>query len=176
VSWQVADPNDDDVTFDVQFKEIGDRAWRTIRTGIDEDFVSFDGSTLPDGTYVVRVVASDAISNPAGLALTAEKISPPFDVDNTPPRIEHLKARVEGGTLHVGFTAADGFSVLREASWSVDAGDWILARPADGLSDSGSEEYELTSPSPGAGEHSIVVRVPDAAGNVGSGRIVIEIP
>jgi sugar lactone lactonase YvrE len=176
VSWQVADPNDDEVTFDVQFKEIGDRAWRTIRTGIDEDFVSFDGSTLPDGTYVVRVVASDAISNPAGLALTAEKISPPFDVDNTPPRIEHLKARVEGGTLHVGFTAADGFSVLREASWSVDAGDWILARPADGLSDSGTEEYELTSPSPGAGEHSIVVRVPDAAGNVGSGRIVIEVP
>ena len=48
--------------------------------------------------------------------------------------------------------------------------------PADGLSDSGSEEYDLTSPSPGAGEHSIVVRVPDAAGNVGSGRIVIEIP
>jgi len=112
-------------------------------------------------------VASDAVSNPAGLALTAEKISPPFDIDNTPPRIEHLKARVEGGTLHVGFTAADGFSVLREASWSVDAGDWILARPADGMSDSGSEEYDLTSPSPGAGEHSIVVRVPDAAGNVG---------
>lgn len=176
VAWQVSDPNDDDVTYDVQFKEIGDRAWRTIRTGIDEDFVSFDGSTLPDGTYVVRVVASDAVSNPAGLALTAEKISPPFDVDNTPPRIEHLKARVEGGTLHVAFTAADGFSVLREASWSVDAGDWILGRPADGLSDSGSEEYDLTSPSPGAGEHSIVVRVPDAAGNVGSGRIVIEVP
>jgi sugar lactone lactonase YvrE len=176
VAWQVADPNDDDLTYDVQFKEIGDRAWRTIRTGIDEDFVSFDGSTLPDGTYVVRVVASDAVSNPAGLALTAEKISPPFDVDNTPPRIEHLKARVEGGTLHVGFTAVDGFSVLREASWSVDAGDWVIARPADGLSDSGSEEYDLSTPSPGAGEHSIVVRVPDAAGNVGSGRIVVQVP
>jgi sugar lactone lactonase YvrE len=176
VSWQVTDPNDDDVTYDVQFKEIGDRAWRTIRTGIDEDFVSFDGSALPDGTYEVRVVASDAVSNPAGLALTAEKISPPFDVDNTPPRIEHLKARVEGGTLHVSFTAVDGFSVLREASWSVDAGDWILARPADGLSDSGSEEYDLSTPSPGAGEHSIVVRVPDAAGNVGSGRIVVQVP
>jgi len=176
VTWQVSDPNDDDLTYDVQFKEIGDRAWRTIRTGIDEDFVSFDGSTLPDGTYVVRVVASDAVANPAGLALTAEKLSPPFDVDNTPPRIDHLKARVEGGKLHVSFTAADGFSVLREASYSVDAGDWILARPVDGLSDSGSEDYDVAAPAPGAGEHSIVVRVPDAVGNVGSGRIVVEVP
>ena len=176
VTWQVSDPNDDDLIYDVQFRAQDETTWKTIRTRIDEDFVTFDGSTLPDGTYLVRVIASDAPSNPAGQALTAEKISQPFDVDNTPPRIEHLKAEAGKGGLQVTFTASDGFSVLREASCSLDAGEWVLARPVDGLSDSSSEAYTLTLPAPAPGEHSIVVRAMDSAGNVGSGRTVLTVP
>jgi hypothetical protein len=176
VTWQAVDPNDDDLVYDVQFREIEEKTWKTIRTRIDEDFVTFDGATLPDGTYLVRVVASDATSNPVGQALTAEKVSPSFDVDNTPPRIEHLKTQVDKGTIRISFAASDGFSVLREASFSVDAGDWVPAQPADGLSDSLSETYEIVVPAPPAGEHSVVVRVSDAAGNVGSGRSVIDVP
>jgi hypothetical protein len=176
ISWQVVDPNDDDLTYDVQYRALDEKSWKTVRKGIDEDFVTFDGSALPDGTYLVRVIASDSLSNPSGLALTAEKISPPFDVDNTPPRIDRLKAQIEHGTLKVSFEANDGFSVVREASYSVDAGDWLPARPEDGLSDSAAETFEIEIPTPPAGECSIVVRAVDSAGNVGAGRTVIEVP
>jgi WD40 repeat protein len=176
VQWQVTDPNDDDVAYDVQYRALDEKNWKTIRSRIAEDFVTFDSGALPDGTYLVRVIASDAPSNPSGQSLTAEKISSPFDVDNTAPRIEHLKAAVEKGTLVVRFTATDGFSVLREASWSVDAGDWSAARPADGMNDALEESYEISVPAPAAGEHSVVVRAVDAAGNVGAARTVLTIP
>ena len=176
VQWQTADPNDDDLAFDVQFRALDEKNWKTVRSRIAEDFVTFDSGALPDGTYLVRVIATDAPSNPAGQALTSQKITSPFDVDNTAPRIERLKTAVEKGLLYVRFTAADGFSILREASWSVDAGEWGAARPADGMNDSLTEAYEISLPVPAAGEHSVVVRAMDAAGNIGAGRIVVTIP
>jgi outer membrane protein assembly factor BamB len=176
ISWQVVDPNEDDLIYDVQYRAIDEKNWKTVRRAIDEDFVTFDGAALPDGTYLVRVIASDALSNPSGSSLTAEKVSPPFDVDNTPPRIDRLKAQMDHGTLKVSFEANDGFSVVREASYSVDAGDWMPARPEDGLSDSAAEMFEIEIPMPPAGECSIVVRAVDSAGNVGAGRTVVEVP
>jgi len=176
VQWQATDPNDDDLAYDVQFRALDEKNWKTVRSRIAEDFVTFDSGALPDGTYLVRVIASDALSNPVGQALTSEKITAPFDVDNTAPRIEHLKTAVEKGMLVVRFSAADGFSILREGSWSVDAGDWDTARPTDGMNDSLAENYEITLPVPAAGEHSVVVRAMDAAGNIGAGRIVVTIP
>jgi hypothetical protein len=176
VQWQVGDPNDDDLVYDVQYRALDERAWKTIRRAVAEDFVTFDGSALPDGTYLVRVVASDAPSNPPGQALTSEKISPAFDVDNTPPHIERLKAAAEKEGLRVSFGATDGFSLLRDAAVSVDAGDWSAIRPQDGLNDALAESYDVLLPSPGSGEHSVVVRVFDAAGNAGSGRVVLSAP
>jgi outer membrane protein assembly factor BamB len=176
ITWQASDPNDDDMTYDVQYRALDEKNWKTVRRGIDEDFVTFDGATLPDGTYLVRVIASDAPSNPAGQSLTAERISQPFDVDNTPPRIERLKAVVEKGSLKVTFAASDGFSVVREAAYSINAGEWVPARAEDGLSDSQNEAYDVDVPTPPSGECSIVVRAVDAAGNIGSGRTVVDIP
>ena len=176
VTWQAVDPNDDDLVYDVFYRAIDEKAWKKIRSRIDEDFVTLDGTAIPDGTYLFRVVASDAPSNPPGRALTAEKLSDPFDVDNTPPRVEEIKAQVGGTTLRVTFAAADSFSIIRDAAYSIDAGDWVAAQPVDGLNDSPNERYDLALPRPGQGEHSIVVRAVDAAGNTGAGRVVVEIP
>jgi hypothetical protein len=161
--------------FDVQYRALDEKSWKTARTRIDEDFVTFDGAALPDGTYIVRIVASDAPSNPPGQALTTEKVSPPFDVDTTPPRIERLKAQVEKSALRLTFATSDDFSIVREAAYSVDAGDWLLARPVDGLSDGLLETYDLSLPLPAPGEHSVVVRTVDAAGNAGTGRAVVDV-
>ncbi len=67
-------------------------------------------------------------------------------------------------------------SLVREAAWSLDAGPWNPANPIDGLADSADESYDLILPSPGRGEHSIVVRATDTTGNSGSGRALITIP
>ena len=47
---------------------------------------------MPDGAYYLKIVASDAPSNPPAVALKTERESERFEVDNTPPAIEHLEA------------------------------------------------------------------------------------
>jgi hypothetical protein len=176
VSWQASDPNDDDLLFDVYYRATDETAWKPLRKGIDEDFATWDGAAMPDGTYVVRVVVSDAPSNPAGQALAAEKISDAFDVDGTPPRVEGLKAQPLSPAIRLSFSVEDSFSIVREAAYSIDAADWVLARPADGLNDSSREAYDLTLPALPSGEHTVVVRATDAAGNTGAGRLIVRVP
>jgi hypothetical protein len=176
VTWQASDPNDDDLVYDVYYRAVDEKAWKQIRRKIDEDFVTWDSTAMPDGTYVFRIVASDAPSNPAGRALTAEKISDPLDVDNTPPRVQEIKAQVQPSGIKVTFAASDSFSIIRDTAYALDAGDWVPVQPVDGLDDSPAEKYDLLLPRPAPGEHSIVVRSTDAAGNTGSGKVVVEIP
>jgi hypothetical protein len=176
VTWQAVDPNDDDLVYDVYYRAGDEKSWKQVRSKIDEDFVTWDSTAMPDGTYVFRVVASDAPSNAAGRALTAEKTSESFDVDNTPPRVQEIKAQIMTSGIRLTFTAVDSFSLIRDTAFALDAGDWIALQPADGLNDSPVETYDLTLPRPGPGEHSIVVRSTDAAGNTGSGKTIVDIP
>ncbi len=176
MTWQAADPNDDDLVYDVSYRAADEKTWKPIRTKIDEDFVTWDSTAMPDGTYIFKVVASDAPSNPPGRALTTEKISASFDVDNTPPRLEEIRAQVAPGGIHLTFTATDTFSLIRDTAYALDAGDWIAVAPSDGLNDSPAEKYDVTLPRPAPGEHSIVVRATDAAGNTGSGKAIVDVP
>ena len=48
-------------------------------------------------------------------------------------------------------------------------------RDFDGLSDGLLETYDLSLPLPAPGEHSVVVRTVDAAGNAGTGRTVVDV-
>jgi hypothetical protein len=65
---------------------------------------------------------------------------------------------------------------VREAAYAVNAGDWVTASPEDGLSDDLVETYDLEVAGLPPGEHSIVVRAVDAAGNVGAGKAIVEVP
>ncbi len=176
ITWQSTDPNEDDLLFDISYRAVDEKVWKQVRTRVDEEFVTFDGTALPDGTYVVRIVGTDAPSNAVDEVLTVEKISDQFEVDNTPPRVEAARAQVATGAIRLTFRAVDSFSLVREAAWSLDAGPWNPANPVDGLADSADESYDLTLPFPGRGEHSIVVRATDTTGNSGSGRALITIP
>ncbi|HXU12690.1 MAG TPA: hypothetical protein VN898_12050, partial [Candidatus Binatia bacterium] len=143
INWQASDPNDDDLLYDVYYRAADEKTWKKIRDRIDEDFVTLDSHAMPDGTYIFRVVATDAPSNAPGRALTAEKLSAAFDVDNTPPRIENIKAQVQPNALRLTFAASDSFSIIRETACSVDAGDWLPLQAADGLDDSRTETYDV---------------------------------
>ena len=56
-------------------------------------------------------------------------------MDTTQPRIENLAASVEGGQIHVRFRAEDGFSSIKRAEYSVDAGEWKYIEPVGQISD-----------------------------------------
>jgi hypothetical protein len=180
VKWSAHDENDDQLVYSVYYRGDGEKKWLLLKDDLSEKAYSFDASLLPDGGYTVKVVASDAPSHSPGEALSAEKQSRRFEVDTTPPRIDNLTASVEGGQIHVHFGAGDGYSTIKRAEYSVDAGDWKYVEPIGQLSDAKSEEYDFkVAPEAGkdgaaASEHVVVVRVYDRYDNMGAAKTVVR--
>ncbi len=180
VKWSAHDENDDQLVYSVYYRGDGEKKWLLLKDDLSEKAYSFDASLLPDGGYTVKVVASDAPSHSPGEALTAEKESRRFEVDTTPPRIDNLTASVEGGQIHVHFGAGDGYSTIKRAEYSVDAGDWKYVEPIGQLSDAKSEQYDFkVAPEAGkdgaaASEHVVVVRVYDRYDNMGAAKTVVR--
>src|SRR5207253_5148238 len=94
LQWKADDENDDDLTYDVLYRREGETAWKTLRKTVTESILVWDTTTIPNGTYFVKVVASDAPSNPLVTALSGELDSAAFEVDNTPPSINVTNVRV----------------------------------------------------------------------------------
>jgi hypothetical protein len=180
VKWTAHDENDDQLVYSVYYRGDGETRWLLLKDNLSDKAYSFDASLLPDGGYTVKVVASDAPSHSPGEALTASKESRRFEVDTTPPRIENLAASIEGGQLHVTFRAVDGFSAIKRAEFSVDAGEWKYVEPVGQISDSKSESYDFkvmpeTAKDSGApSEHVVVVRVYNRYENMGAAKTLIH--
>ncbi len=186
VKWSVHDDNDDQMVYSVFYRGDGESRWLLLKDQLSDKFYSFDASLLPDGGYTVKVVASDAPSHSPGQALSAEKESPRFEVDTTPPQIQNLTASVDGDKIHVAFRAVDSFSPIKRAEYSIDAGDWQYVEPVGQLSDSKTESYDFRAAIPaaqasassgstaGAIEHVVVVRATDRNDNMNSAKTVIR--
>ena len=179
VKWSAHDDNDDQLVYSIYYRGDGQKRWLLLKDDITDKAYSFDASLLPDGGYTVRVVASDAASHSPGESLTASRESRRFEVDTTPPRIENLSALLDGSQIHVTFRAGDGFSPIKRAEYSVDAGDWKYVEPVGQLSDAKTETYDFKA-SPEAAkdgavstEHVVVVRVYDRYDNMGAAKTLI---
>jgi sugar lactone lactonase YvrE len=178
VKWNAHDDNDDQLVYSIYYRGDGETRWLLLKDNLTEKAYSFDASLLPDGGYTVKVMASDAPSHSPGEALTAEKISHRFEVDTTPPRIENLTASLEGEQVRIRFRAEDGFSIIRRAEFSVDAGDWKYVEPVGQLSDAKTEDYDfkagIESEKDGAQDHVVVVRVYDRYENMTSAKLLVK--
>jgi flavin-binding protein dodecin len=178
VKWNAHDDNDDQLVYSVYYRGDGETRWLLLKDNLTDKAYSFDASLLPDGGYTIKVVASDAPSHSPGEALSAIKESRRFEVDTTPPRVENLTAAVEGTQIHVRFRAEDGFSNIRRAEFSVDAGDWKYVEPTGQLSDAKVEDYDFTVPLEVAkdadSEHVVVVRIYDKYENMGAAKTLLK--
>jgi hypothetical protein len=141
--WKADDDNDDDLIYDVLYRREGETTWKTLRKGLTEPILVWDTTTVPNGTYFIRIVASDAPSNPASTALTGELDSQAFDVDNTPPSIVVSNARLDRGRTIITFDVTDDHSPIQRVEFSLDGTRWRGVFPTDGIADSRSEHYEL---------------------------------
>jgi len=188
VLWSARDENDDELRYAVYFRGENESQWKLLKDKLEQKFYSWDTTTLPDGSYYLKVVATDAPSNPPEQTLSAERESERFVIDNTPPIIEALSA--SGGSsqsgpaahsdVRVKFTARDTTSNIERAQYSVDGGDWIIVQPKTGISDAPEEQYEFSITPPAStargGEHTIAVRAYDHFENVGSAKTTIKLP
>lgn len=185
--WQSHDDNGDDLMFAVWYRGVGEQNWRLLKDKVSDRFYSFDSSLLPDGSYELKVVASDAPVHTDSEALTGERVSPVFVVDTTPPVPGTLAAALVpagvGATprIHATLEARDAISPIAHAEYSIDAGPWQYLEPVGHVSDSQTERYDftteipkVTAPLTDAKEHVIAVRVYDRYDNMAAVKAVVR--
>jgi hypothetical protein len=188
VRWMAHDDNGDDLMFAVWYRGVGEANWRLLKDKISERVYSFDSALLPDGSYEVKVVASDAPVHTDAEALTGERASEVFVVDTTPPVPGALEARMVAGSsatspamIHATLEARDATSPISHAEYSLDAGPWQYLEPVGKVSDSLAERYDFTvavpaatAPVSDAKEHVLAVRVYDRYENVVAVKAVVR--
>jgi hypothetical protein len=163
--WRADDENDDELSYDVLYRREGDAEWTPLRRGLDEPILVWDTTTVPNGTYFVRIVASDGPSNPAGTSLSGERDSTAIQIDHTPPAIAVGKVRTAGGRTAISFDVTDADSAISRVEFSRDGGlRWTAVFPVDGIADSRTEHYELVVDGL-LGESGITIRAFDSMNN-----------
>jgi len=167
VVWDAADENGDTLRYALAMKKDGETEWRVLEPDWAESIYAFDTLSFPDGTYLLRLTASDAPSNPAGLELKADKTSPSLVIDNSLPVVKGFTAARSGASLDVAFQAEDAYSYIEEVKVLVRPGEWRVVFPVDGIADSRTESFKFAVKLPAGAENQVTVRVRDSYGNVG---------
>ena len=174
IFWQADDPDGDRLVYSLYFRGEDETRWKLLRANMQDNTYLLDADVFADGRYYFRVVASDSPSNPANLAREAELVSTPVLIDSTPPRVTASAPRRSGNVVEVDIDAEDHGSVLRRCEYSLDAGLWMPVEAADGVTDSAHERFLIHAEKVSAGEHLLVIRVYDAAGNAGLTKVVVQ--
>jgi sugar lactone lactonase YvrE len=172
-AWKAEDDNTDELSYDVFYRREGDTSWRTLKSDLRETLMVWDTSSVPNGTYVLKVRASDRRSNPADTALAGELESSSFEIDNVAPTVQIGAMRRDGARFIVPAEIRDGDSVIKNVEYSIDAQRWQTAFPRDGILDARQEMFELRLEADAAGR-TIVIRATDALGNVGTGQAQVK--
>lgn len=175
ISWLGEDKNRDTLEYAVYYRGVSETNWKLLKKDLRETTLTLDPDTLPDGRYRVKIVASDAPSNTPETALSTERESEVFMVDNTPPVVEVTGKTVEGAKATLHFRVGDATSNLRKAEFSLDGGKWQSVDSDDGMVDSLFEEFSIRPEGLSNGEHIVTLRVYDASGNAGLAKAVFVV-
>ena len=173
--WQAEDRNSDTLEYAIYYRALNDQTFRLLKDKLRDNFYTIDGATLADGRYVIKVVASDSPDNPPGQRLSAERLSEPVDIDNTPPVVKVVgQPQLTGQSVRVGFSVVDATGKVRKADVSIDGAAWAPVFPDDGIADSGHEMYAVDFGSLPPGEHTISLRSFDSSGNIGTLSVTVR--
>lgn len=171
--WKAEDENGDELTYDVFYRREGETSWKLLKGSLSDTILVWDTASAPNGSYVLKVSASDAKSNPSDTALRGERESSSFDIDNAPPTVTVGTPRREGASIVVPFEIRDSDSPLNRVEYSLDAQRWQNVFPTDGILDGRQEQFALRLDAATAGR-TLVIRATDAMSNVGSGQVLVR--
>ena len=167
--WRAEDENRDELSYEVQYRREGETAWKSLKREVSDEILVWDTTSVPNGRYVVRVLASDAPSNSPPTALTGTMESTAFEIDNAPPDVTVTAVRREGARVVIVFDVRDEHSAVQKAEYSLDGDRWQTVYPRDGIADSRAEQFELVLEGEAAAR-GVIIRATDALNNVASAR------
>jgi hypothetical protein len=176
VEWETRDDNGDRLTYTLHAQPAGSDTWLKLADDLTATNYDWQTRTMPDGRYLLRVTASDQLDNPPGGQMTAARRSDPVLIDNTPPEIHDLQAKVTGLSVQLTGEAKDALSPIRTLAYKLnDAEAWVSLLPGDLIFDSTSETFEVTILDLSLGSHVLTVRASDAQGNTAYASQVLTV-
>ena len=135
---------------------------------IDATTMPLDTRSLPDGVYLIKVVASNKYAKPDD-PKQGEAIIGPVTLDNTLPTIS-LPDKVYTWEEARSFTVTDDKAPLIGGKFCLDDGPWTAVTPEDSVFHGTQQAVRLISPAGDItlahGEHKLLIQLIDAAGNV----------
>lgn len=176
--WNVFDPDGDPMSVTIEYRPRGSSEWKVaIRNDAPspkagepvsasdptwkDGRATWDVSTVEEGTYELRAVASDRGANAPGEGGEAESdLFPALAVDRTPPDLS--AKRIAGGDVEI--VATDAVGPIARVEVEEDGRTLFTLRPADGVCDGNRESFRLPASEAGAVGRRIL-RATDAAGN-----------
>lgn len=167
VSYNVRDGNGDKLIYKIDFRKVGWGTWIEIKDEIESSSFEWDGRTVEDGRYELRVTASDERSNTADTFLTGSRVSEPVVVDNTGPVVARYNSSKTGGVVKLKVRVSDELSAIGKFDYTVDSNSkWKGAVPDDLVFDTKSEDFTVATEKLKAGEHIVTLRMSDGVGNM----------
>ncbi len=146
-------------------KEPGKAKAKAVKEkNLSDESITWDTTALPDGLYRVKVVAYDDLRNPDD-PKQAEAVSRPFRVQNAGPFLVGKPLVPDAAPPEVLEFGDDG-TYLASAEYRYDDDEWKALMPVDGLFDSRFERIKRPALPEDPGQHTLTIRVRDAAGNV----------
>ena len=173
ISHVTKDDNGDKLVYKIDFRKLGRANWIELKDELEAASFEWDGKTVEDGRYEVRVTASDARSNTTLTKLAGSRVSEPVIVDNTGPVVKSMKItsplKDDGKYRVLGIEIADELSAIGTLEYTIDSNDnWIATVPDDLVYDTTDENFTIRIDAQEdlpKGDHVITVRVSDADGN-----------
>ena len=167
ISYKAKDDNGDKMIYKIDFRKVGRTNWIELKDELEADNFEWDGKTIEDGRYEVRVTTSDERSNTTTTKLTGSRISEPVVVDNTAPVIKKHSINKNSKTITLKLQVSDEFSAIGRLNYTVDSNKkWIGTMPDDLVYDTTDEDFTIVIDKLKAGEHIIAVRITDSVGNI----------
>ncbi len=167
--WRAEDANDDELRYEILYRREGETTWKSLKSDLEDEIFVWDTTSVPNGTYLVKVVASDQASNTPGAALEGDLESSAFDIDNGPPAVVVTSSRPANGRTTIQFEVRDDWSSISKVEYSLDAQRWLVVYPRDGIFDSRNEQFELTLDNADAAR-GLIIRAYDAKNNSATAR------
>jgi hypothetical protein len=187
ISFAAKDDNEDKLVYKIDFRKLGRTNWIQMKDDLEASSYEWDGKTVEDGRYEIRVTASDARSNTTLTKLTGSRVSDPVVVDNTGPVVKEMKltSPLKGdpilqkngkmGTQDDGkyrvlrIEVSDELSAIDKLEYTIDSNDnWISTVPDDLVYDTTDENFTIRIDAEKdlpKGDHVITVKVSDADDN-----------
>ena len=166
IAYKAKDGNSDKLIYRIDFRKSGRTNWIELKDKVEADSYEWDGKTVEDGRYEIRVTTSDERSNTTVTKLSGSRMSDPVVVDNTGAFVKKYTLERGDKTVTLKVQVADELSVIGKVAYTVDSNEeWTGAIPDDSVFDTTQEDFTIVIEDLEPGEHVISLRVSDDVGN-----------